>query len=147
MQESAYTTEQVLAAAALMRARGEEPTRLGLWKQLGQRGNPMTAWKKFEAEKEKGLPAIPAGIGADPEMPAPIEKALKVQSNALITLMEAVKAEAMRPLELEIRSLKAALQLEMQRAQDLEDLAEEMQVRIDELSEQVANLGPRKWIS
>lgn len=126
-QTKAYTDEQVIAAGKALRARGIEPTRTTLFNQLGNKGQPVTAFKTWEkyrdgAPSKADLDAILSGEDATPEMTSKAEAV----STAMAALIAQIRAEVAAPL-LRINSkLQDTIANLQAHVEDLEELVEAM---------------------
>lgn len=139
MQAPAYQLDDIIAAAAVVRSRGAALNHRSLWRQLGARGDPMTAWKKLMAHEQQH------GAGSRTTAPASeaseaLKKAGAAHGQALTTYLECAINEAVRPHEMQNRYLETLLQEKLDYAMSLEDLISDMQQKIEALEEECDRL-------
>ena len=126
-QRPAYTTDEVIAAGMRMRARGSEPDKASLWKELGRSGLATTAWKTWVAHRDRHLP-VPPGVVVEGEIQSPdLTEAINGHNRALATVIACARAEAEAPLTRKIEVLERALAREMAAREEAERLNDDLE--------------------
>jgi hypothetical protein len=143
-QKPAYTSDQIIAAAMAMLARGIAPTRTGLWRELGARGQPQTTWKIWCDHHEKRVqPHILAGLPAQQKSPEMTE-VIEAHHLSLAAVIDRARKEVAAPLQHKIAVLEEMIARQQAENEDLSDLVTAMSEALAERDTRIDGLNAGK---
>ena len=137
-QAPAYSDEIVVETALAMRASGVEPTRAALWRKLGARGQPNTAWEAWLRHRDRQAPVNGRVYAESASASSELATSIQHHHAALEAVISRVRFETAAPLNRRIAALEGMLEQETAEKADMAELIDAMSQELEDRDRRLA---------